>query len=170
MWRPKKRKPFSSIPSEGSHRVWIFRLRVCPIGTQIKYLSLVLDSTWCFVEHFTQLAPRINKDRRRSVFADSSPILGDRGRAPSICEGRSLDRPICGSSLGCRSSGLPANTGNNLQAVPPGGHKGDQKVPDDLLGATVLARFLPLELQAQMYAQVYYRVRELREANPRPYE
>jgi len=137
-----------------------------PIGAQIKYLGLILDSRWRFRTHFNEMVPRVSKaadnlarllpnlggpnGRVRRLYAEvvSSMVLY---AAPVWAADVVASRPICTQLWGVqRRVAIRA-----IRAYRTASHA----------AATALAGQPPLELQASMRRDVYLELTELRRAN-----
>jgi len=79
-----------------------------PIGAQLKYLGLTLDSRWNFRTHFNILAPAREEGGGRYRLVAPKFRGAQRASPPSVCGGGPLHSPIRGSSMGRRGGGLPA--------------------------------------------------------------
>lgn len=134
------------------------------IRSSIKYLGLLLDSKWCFLPHFTELAPKMERasmalcrllpniggpnNRVRRLFANvvaSIALYGAPVWAYDILKNRKI--------LSIMRASQRRMAGRAIRAY--------KTVSFDMV--TALAGMPPFELMAQKYLEVYERVAELKE-------
>jgi len=132
-----------------------------PVRSQMKYLGLTLDSEWSFVAHFEQMAPR--------VLSRLLPNIG--GPCGAV---RRLYTNVV-HSIALYAAPVWAAEMRATPKIKTLMYRAQRRVAQRIIrayrtashaAATALAGIPPLELLAEMYANVYRRTRELREANP----
>ncbi|XP_026325370.1 uncharacterized protein LOC113234286, partial [Hyposmocoma kahamanoa] len=134
----------------------------------LKYLGLILDGRWDFEEHFRRLVPRI--DRVAGALHRLLPNLGGPSEGVRRLYGgvvRSValsgGAPVWSHRLtGVRRCRAMLNGVQRRMAIRIA--RGYRTVSFD--AATVLARFPPLDILAEMNARIYTRLRQAEEAAP----
>jgi len=137
-----------------------------PVGPTIKYLGLTLDSDWCFKPHFERLAPRVEK--AANVLSRLLPNIG----GPSAAVRRLYTNVV--HSIALYAAPVWAAEMRATPFIRTLMRRAHRRVAQRIVrayrttsyaAATALAGIPPLELQAEMHAEVYRRRRELREAH-----
>jgi len=137
-----------------------------PIGAQIKYLGLILDSRWCFRTHFMDLMPRVGK--AANSLARLLPNLG----GPSGRVRRLYAEVV--HSIALYAAPVWAAEVRATPRICARMHQVQRRVAQRAIrgyrtishaAATVLAGQPPLELLASMRQEVYYELAELRRGN-----
>jgi len=138
-----------------------------PVGSGMKYLGLTLDSDWSFVPHFEQLAPRVE----RVANALSRLLPNIRGPSAGVC--RLFANVVQSTAL--YAAPMWAAEMRATPYIQTLVHRAQRRVVQRIVrgyrttsfvAATVLTGIPPLELLAEMYANIYRCKRELQEANP----
>jgi len=137
-----------------------------PVGPTISYLGLTLDSQWCFKPYFERLAPRV--ERATGALSRLLPNIGGPG-----AHVRRLFTNVV-HSLALYAAPVWAAEMRATPYIRTLMRRAHRRVAQRIVrayrttsyaAATALAGIPPLELQADMHARVYRRVRELREAH-----
>jgi len=138
-----------------------------PVGSQMKYLGLTLDSEWSFIAHFTSVAQRVERAANalsRLLPNIGVPSAGVRCLYANVVQSIALyAAPVWAADM--RASSLILTLMRRAQ------RRMAQRIirayrTTSHVAATALAGVPPLELLASMHAKVYWRIKELREANP----
>jgi len=138
-----------------------------PVGPTMKYLGLTLDSKWSFVAHFERLAPRV--ERAANGLSRLLPNLG----GPNVRVRRLYASVV--HSLALYAAPVWAAEMRATPHIQLLMRRAHRRVAQRIIRgyrtasyavATALAGIPPLELQAEMYANNYRRIKELQEANP----
>jgi len=133
----------------------------------MKYLGLTLDSKWSFVAHFERLAPRV--ERAANALSRLLPNIG----GPD-CAVRRLFANVV-HSIALYAVPVWATEMRVTPRIRRLMYRAQRRAAQRVIrayrttshaAATALAGILPLELQADMHAEVYRRIKELRKANP----
>jgi len=130
----------------------------------MKYLGLYLDGNWSFVGHFERLAPRLT--RVASGLAGLLPNLGGPdARVRRLYAGVVHSVSLYGAPVWAEralASRKIQGILNRVQRRLTGRVSRTYRTVSHAAN-TVLAGFPPMELLASMHAEVYRRVREIRE-------
>jgi len=138
-----------------------------PVGPNIKYLGLTLDSQWSFEAHFERLAPRM--EMAANALSRLLPNIG----GPSQRVRRLFSNVV--QSIALYAAPVWAADIRASRRIPILMRRAHRRLAQrairayctaSYVAATALAGIPPLELLADSRAEVYRRVRELREANP----
>jgi len=138
-----------------------------PVGPSMKYLGLTLDSKWSFTAHFEKLAPRVEK--AANALSRLLPNIG--GPSHRV---RHLYTNVV-TSIAVYAAPVWAAEMRATPYLQTLMRRAFRRVAQRVIrgyrttshaAATALAGIPPLELLAAMYANVYRRIRELREAYP----
>lgn len=133
------------------------------VGDRIKYLGLLLDGRWSFGLHFEALAPKV--ERVSTALARLLPNLGGPdGRIRRIYMGTVNSVALYGSPVWAADLAVMRHAKDKLRRVQRCMAARVVRAYRTVshAAATVLAGWPPLEFLAQMYADVYWRERELR--------
>ncbi|CAK1598874.1 unnamed protein product [Parnassius mnemosyne] len=153
---PRGREPPNSCVRVGGSEV--------RVGRYMKYLGLHLDSRWGFEEHFERLVPRI--ERVAGAMHRLLPNLGGpteevrRLYAGVIRSVALYGAPVWAKRLAirrCRTKIYSVQRRMAIRIV-----RGYRTISFE--AATILARFPPLDILAEMDARVYDRIRALRQS------
>lgn len=134
------------------------------IGTSIKYLGLVIDEKWRFREHFVRLEPRMNK-----VASSLSRLLPNLGGPKTSV--RKLYTNVL-HSMALYGAPVWAERMSQDSFIRTLMHRSQRIMAIRIArcyrtvshrAATTLAGVPPIELLAEMYRQVYKRIRTLQE-------
>lgn len=154
---PRSREPPSSLVRVGNAQV--------QVGRYIKYLGLTLDGRWGFEEHFERLVPRVGK--AVGALHRLLPNLGGpREEVRRLYAGvvRSMvlyGAPVWSNRLsGVRRCRTKINSLQRKMAIRIA--RGYRTISFE--AATLLARFPPLDILADMDARVYNRIRVIRQS------
>jgi len=138
-----------------------------PVRPYLKYLGLTLDSEWSFKTHFELLAPRV--ERAANALSRLLPNIGGPNGAV-----RRLYANVVHSIALYAAPVWAAEMGATLY-IKTLMYRAQRRVAQRIVrsyrttshaAATALAGIPPLELLADMHANVYRRIKELREVNP----
>lgn len=136
---------------------------VVPIGGKMRYLGLVLDSRWTFVEHFKTLAPRLITAANQ--MGRLLPNLGGPGGRT-----RKLYATVL-NSMALYGSPIWAEEASTSRKIQTYLRSAQRKIlirvirayrTVSYVGATLLAGAAPLELMAARHAEVYNKTKQMR--------
>lgn len=134
------------------------------IGTNMKYLGLVLDGAWSFEEHFTRLAPRLAMVANQC--ARMMPNIGGPGG-----KARRLYATVV-HSVALYGAPVWAEDALASRSIRTTLKRAQRRIAIRTIrayrtvshaGATLLAGFPPIELAARMQAEVFGEIRRIQE-------
>ncbi|KAG7294989.1 hypothetical protein JYU34_022609 [Plutella xylostella] len=158
---PRSREPPDLAVQVGDARI--------AIGRHMRYLGLVLDSRWSFEEHFKRLAPRIQKvaGALHGLLPNlGGPREGVRRLYTGVVRSMALyGAPVWSKRLtGVRRNRALLNSVQRKMAIRV--VRGYRTISYD--AATLLGRFPPLDILAEMDARVYQRLHNVEVADAEP--
>ncbi|KAG5318035.1 MOS1T transposase, partial [Pseudoatta argentina] len=134
-----------------------------PVKTSIKYLGLVIDSRWNFQEHFRQLTPRLER-MAMSLSGLLPNVGGPGGKVRGLFNNVVQSMVLYAAPVWAEE----ARKGKVIQRIL---HASQRRLATRMIrayrtisfaAATTLAGVPPLELVADMHAEVFDSVREVR--------
>jgi len=132
------------------------------MGDRFKYLGLLLDGTWTFRHHFDALAPRV--ERVSTALGRLLPNLwGPDGRVRRMYMATVNSVALYGAPVWAADLAARRHAKDVLRRVQRGMAVRVVRAYRTVshTAATVLAGWPPLEFLAGMYAEVYWREREI---------